>query len=242
MALIHGTVALVGAGEYLPAMADVDKMLLARLEGKARVVVLPTAAVPDGPEVTERWAAKGVDHFSRLGANVEAVMLRTRADADDDALVTKLASANFIYFSGGKPRYLLKTLRNTRTWKAMQEIVLANGVIAGCSAGAMVLGEAIFDFPQLWRALPALGLVPGIAVIPHYNELPSFLSNAAVWAMRKQKVVGIDGGTALVWANAQWTVLGNGRVTVFTQRHKQHFTAGERVPLAQLKTNAGTES
>ncbi len=241
MALIHGTLALVGAGEYLPAMANVDKALLARLEGTARVIVLPTAAVPDGPEVTERWATMGIEHFSRLGANVEAVMLRTRADANDDALVAKLASANFIYFSGGKPRYLLETLRATEAWRAIQGIVLANGVLAGCSAGAMILGEVIFDFPQLWRALPALGLVPGIAIIPHYNELPSFLSNAAVWALRRTKVVGIDGGTALVWANSQWTVLGSGHVTVFTQRRKMHFTAGERVPLAQLKKDAGTE-
>ena len=162
-------------------------------------------------------------------------MLRTRADANDDALVAKLAAANFIYLSGGKPRYLLETLRETRAWRTIQEIVCASGVLVGCSSGAMVLGAAILDFPQLWHALPALGLIPGIAVIPHYNELPSFLSNAAVWALRKEKVVCIDADTALVWANSQWTVQGNGRVTVFTQRRRMHFTAGERVPLAQLK-------
>jgi cyanophycinase len=238
MALMHGTVALVGAGEFLPTMADVDRVLLAQLGATARVIVLPTAAAPDGPEVTERWARMGIEYFSRLGANVEAVMLRTRADANDDALVAKLASANFIYFSGGKPRYLLETLRDTEAWRAIQEIVLANGVIVGCSAGAMILGEVIFDFPQLWRTLPALGLVPGIAVIPHYDELPSFLSNAVVWAMRKVKVVGIDSGTALVWSHSQWTVLGSGRVTIFTQRRKVHYTVGERVPLPQLKRDA----
>jgi cyanophycinase len=235
MALIHGTVALVGAGEYLPTMADVDKELLSRLGGAARVIVLPTAAVPDGAEVMERWATMGREHFSQLGASAEAVMLRTRADANDDALVAKLATANFLYFSGGKPRYLLETLRNTAAWRTIRGIFLAGGVIVGCSAGAMVLGEMIFDFPQIWRTLPALGLVPDIAVIPHFNELPSFLSSAAVWATRKTNVIGIDSSTVLVWSQSQWTVMGSGRVTVFTQRRKVHYTAGERVPLAQLK-------
>ena len=239
MALIHGTVALVGAGEYLPTMANVDKVLLDQSGGTARVIVLPTAAVPDGPEVTERWATMGIEHFVQLGVNVEAVMLRTRTDANDDAIVAKLASANFFYFSGGKPRYLLETLRGTAAWRTIKNIFLAGGIIAGCSAGAMVMGEVIFDFPQIWRTMPALGLVPGIAVIPHFNELPSFLSNAAVWATRKTNVVGIDGSTALVWSHSQWTVLGSGRVTVFTQRRKAHYTAGERVPLAQLKRDTG---
>ena len=116
MALIHGTVALVGAGEYLPTMVDVDKALLDRVEGAAHVVVLPTAAVPDGPEVVDRWTTMGVEHFSQLGANVEAVMLRTRADANDDTIVAQLARANFIYLSGGKRRYLLETLRGTAAW------------------------------------------------------------------------------------------------------------------------------
>src|SRR6185312_7897313 len=46
-----GTVALVGAGEFLPAMDPVDRGLLASIAGPARVVVLPTASAPDGPGV-----------------------------------------------------------------------------------------------------------------------------------------------------------------------------------------------
>ena len=42
--------ALVGSGEYLPAMAPVDRNLLARLDETPRVVCLPTAAGTKGPE------------------------------------------------------------------------------------------------------------------------------------------------------------------------------------------------
>ena len=170
-----GTIALIGSGEYLPPIAVVDKLLLERLSDTPRVVVLPTAAALDGPGVPERWAQMGADHFSQLGAAVEPVMLLRRADADNPKIVAQIAAANFVYLSGGKPRYLLETLQGTPSWQAMLNILAAGGVIAGCSAGAMVLGSEIFDFPQIWRMLPALNLVPGIAIIPHFDELPAFM-------------------------------------------------------------------
>src|SRR6266581_9325119 len=97
-----GTLALIGAGEFLPPIAAVDKMLLERIIGTPRVAVLPTASAPDGAGVPERWARMGVEHFEQLGVAVEPIMLLDRADAEDDEIATRLAAANFIYFSGGK--------------------------------------------------------------------------------------------------------------------------------------------
>jgi len=228
---LPGTVALIGAGEYLPPIATVDKVLLARVGGTPRVVVLPTAAAPDGPDVSERWAQMGVEHFSKLGAIVEPVMLLRRADADNSKIVAQIAAANFVYLSGGKPRYLLETLQGTAAWDAIVNVLAAGGVVAGCSAGAMVLGSEIFDFPQVWRTIPALSLVPGIAVIPHFDEIPALMMNSMSPSKRRVTVVGIDGSTALVRSNAHWMVLGRGGVTVFTGKQKRRYLAGEQVPL-----------
>src|SRR6266571_6280833 len=225
----NGTIALIGAGEYLPPIASVDKMLLERIGDTPHVVVLPTAAVPDGPGSAERWARMGVEHFTQLGATVEPVMLLNRTDADNHDIVARLAAANFIYISGGQPRYLLETLQGTASWQAITHILTTGGVIAGCSAGAMVLGRAVFDFPQVWRTIPALGLVPGIAVIPHFNELPSWIAGTIVRQRDKVTVIGIDGSTALVTSNAHWMVLGRGGVTVFTEKQKRRYLAGEQV-------------
>jgi hypothetical protein len=41
-----GTVALVGAGEYLPEMLPVDKKLLELVNGTPHVAVVPTASAP----------------------------------------------------------------------------------------------------------------------------------------------------------------------------------------------------
>ncbi len=228
---VSGTVALVGAGEFLPTILPVDKMLLERVNGTPRVAVLPTASAPDGPGVPERWARMGVEHFTQLGVAVEPVMLLKRADAENADMAARLAAANFIYFSGGKPRYLLETLKETAAWQAILDVFTAGGVAAGCSAGAMVLGGELFDFPQVWRTLPALGLVPGIAVIPHFDEMPALLSAMIATARHEMTIVGIDGTTALVGSNGQWMVHGRGGVTVFTQNGKKRYMAGEEVPL-----------
>jgi cyanophycinase len=232
--LARGTLALVGAGEYLPTMMDVDRALLADLEETPRVVVVPTAAVPDGPVTTERWAKMGVEHFSQLGVQVEPVMLQTREDANTTEIVTRLASANFVYFSGGKPHYLLQTLKETLAWQAIKNIFVTGGVIAGCSAGAMVMGGVIFGFPQFWQTQKALALVPDIAVIPHFNELPTMLSQTIDRLDVTETIVGIDGSTALVWGKGAWTVRGKGSVTVFQKPEKIRYTTGQQVTLTSL--------
>ncbi len=229
-----GTLALIGAGEFLPPIAAVDKMLLERINGAPRVVVLPTASAPDGPGVPERWATMGVDHFTQLGAVVEAAMLLQRADADDESIVAQLASANFVYLSGGKPRYLLETLKDTAAWQAIMNMLAKGGVLAGCSAGAMILGSELFDFPQLWRTIPAFGLAPEMIVIPHFDEIPSAFTSTISLTKRKLTLVGIDGSTALVRSNGHWSVYGIGGVTVFAENKKTRFHAGSEVPLPSL--------
>lgn len=226
-----GTVALIGAGEYLPPIAAVDQVLLERVSGEPRVVVLPTAAALDGPGVVDRWAQMGVEHFSQLGATVEPVMLLNRADADNSKIVDQITTANFVYLSGGKPRYLLETLQGTLSWQAILNLLTAGGVVAGCSAGAMVLGSEVFDFPQVWRTIPALGVVPGIAVIPHFDEIPALMTNTMIRSKRRVTIVGIDGSTALIQSNAHWTVLGRGGVTVFTGKQKRRYLAGDQIAL-----------
>ena len=230
----NGTVALVGAGEYLPEILSVDMKLLERVNGTPHVAVVPTASALDGEGVPEHWAQMGVEHFAQLGVTAEPVMLLNRTDAENAEIAALLANANFIYFSGGKPRYLQETLQGTASWQAILNVFAAGGVIAGCSAGAMVLGGAVFDFPQVWRTIPALGLVPGIAVIPHFDELPSWLIGTIARSKRKVTVIGIDGTTALVGSNDQWMVYGRGGVTVFTKNGKQRYTEDDVVPLEDL--------
>ena len=231
----EGAVALVGSGEFLPLMDEVDLALLSRLPPGARVAIVPTASAPDGDAVFERWLRMGVEHFTRLGALAEPISLKTRADAEDARISDRIAKADLVYLSGGKPAYLRDALRETPAWQAIAAVHERGGVVAGCSAGAMVLAETMLDFPNPARTTPALGLAPGLTVIPHFDEIPrmagGFLSQVLrMVGTHETAVVGVDGGTALVCSDGRWIVLGRGGVTVLNGPSRGRYAAGQAVP------------
>ena len=94
-------------------------------------------------------------------------------------------------------------------------------VLAGCSAGAMVLAGHAFDFrfkvmPWLLRWRAGLGFVPGASVLPHYDAWPEPLSALiALQSPRDSVVLGIDEETAAVGRDGSWQVHGRSRVTVW---------------------------
>jgi cyanophycinase len=226
-----GTLALVGAGEYLPEMEPVDRLLLDYVRGSLRVVVLPTAAAPDGKRVAERWARMGVEHFTRLGVYVEPAMVLTRDDAESSAFAAQIAEATFIYLSGGKPRYLLTTLRGSACWDAIARVYGRGGVVAGCSAGAMVLGSRISGGRRFWRTMPGLGLVGDLCVIPHADKQPRWLTSLLVRTQHLTRIAAIDGGTALISTSGEWLVAGRDGVTIYERGRATRYAAGQRVPL-----------
>ena len=229
-----GPIALVGSGEFLPAMSEVDAGLLATIgQSRPRVAILPTASWPDGEEVFRRWAAMGVDHFTALGAEVEPVLVRDRFDADDPAHVQAIGEADLVYLSGGKPGHLSAAIVGSPVGDALVAAHRRGAILAGCSAGAMTLADRHFDFrrrrmfwPIRWQR--GLDLVPGATVIPHYDAFPEPVSAMLVLqAPRGVTVLGVDEDTALVGRDGSWQVQGRGRVTVWRGRHRQRFRAGE---------------
>jgi cyanophycinase len=211
--------ALVGSGEYLQPMQAVDRYLMSTLAEPTRVVCLPTAAGTEGEERIAYWSELGVEHFKQLGAEqVEAVAVIDRASADDPALAERIRRANFIYLSGGKPDYLLRTLKDSRALEAILHVYQNGGVLAGCSAGAMVMGESI---PGLFHWTDALKLFPNAVIIPHYDEMPAWLIRTVrLLTRRNATLYGIEGFTALLVNGGERRVIGTGSVTVWA-RYKQ---------------------
>jgi cyanophycinase len=215
-------------------MEEFDRGLLAATgRSRPRVVVLPTASAPDGEDAFQRWAAMGVQHFRDLGAEVEPVLVRDRIDAYDTAVVQAIGEADLVYLSGGKPAHLLGVLAGTPLGGALCAAHARGAVLAGCSAGAMVLAGRQFDFrrrvlpwPLHWRH--GLGLVANAAVIPHYDAWPEpFTALMALQAPRGSVVLGIDEQTAVVGRDGSWQVYGRARVTIWRGRHRERFRPGE---------------
>jgi cyanophycinase len=233
-----GLVALVGSGEYLDVMNDIDRRLLAESgKLKARVVCLPTAAGLEGTESVDRWSRMGVEHFRRLGAHVEALPIIDRASADDSKWAERVESADLIYVSGGNPLYLCRTLIDTRTWAAVESAWARGAVFAGCSAGAMILGVGVPDVqsPEL-TVYPAFNRISNAFILPHFNRLEDFRPGATElirsWLADGQYALGIDEDTALVGRiGDEWEVMGAAGASLLTRRHTTRYAAGNRLML-----------
>jgi len=237
---MSGLIALVGAGEYLPVMDDIDRYLLdsVKVKGRApRVVCLPTAAGQEGDESVGRWSSMGLEHFRKLGAEVEAPRIIDRASADDPQYESILESADLIYFSGGNPIYLFETMNESRAWNAAQKAWSRGAVYAGCSAGAMILAKRLPNFRNMGiGAIDGFGIVPADYVMPHFDHAGPF--KALVSLLRTQmkdgqRMIGIDENTALVGRlGGEWRAMGASKVHVMTRRQSKPYAAGKAVPLA----------
>ena len=238
---MNGLIALVGSGEYLTVMNEIDRHLLASVNtnGRApRVVCMPTAAGQEGEASVNRWLKMGTVHFEELGAEVTPAQIIDRESADDPQWEEALQNADLIYFSGGKPSYLYETMQGSRAWKAAQKAWERGAVYAGCSAGAMILADRVPNFRSVGlTSIEAFQVLPPTFVIPHFDRMRGLWS-AYLFAVRRQLVegqfiLGVDENTALVGSlEGGWKVMGQGKAHIITRDQQQDFSTGEEVPLS----------
>ena len=215
-------VALVGGEEFTEAAEAFDRELLAVVEAKtANIAILPTAAKSENPFLA---AAHGISHFRKLGADPYGVMIVDKITADAPVLVSELAGADIVYLTGGNPANLLEGLRDSKAWQKLREMADDGVVLAGSSAGAMVLGERMAFGGE---ETEALGLVAGVIVLPHFeradNERIEQLVKAAPAGIT---YLGIDGATGCLRVSDEWRVTGPGRVHVITRDGAEAVESG----------------
>src|SRR5215207_6337325 len=211
-----GYLLLEGGAEFGGLMRDPDLKAIELAGGfNAPIRIIPTAAAPDNNH--QRAGNNGIRWFESLGAkDVSAVSLLSKIRADDKNIAQSLRAAKLIYLLGGFTHYLGQTLKDSLSWQAALEAYQNGAVIAGSSAGAMVMCEFYFD-PSAGRVHKGLNLVPNSLVLPHHN---TFGKN---WALRlTQKIpegilIGIDEQTGMIddAENNSWNVHGRGEVTIY---------------------------
>lgn len=233
-----GPIALVGSGEYLPVMADIEAGLLA---GRApRYVQLATAAVPDGPSVVERWHNLGIEQAQRLGVEPVILAVSDRNDADNEEIAAKVAGAGLVYLSGGNPGFLADTLRDSLVWKAIVAAWRDGAALAGCSAGAMAMTSWV---PSLRHprqgGTNGLALLPHLRVIPHFDffasKVPDLVTRFLLPHDPAITVIGIDEETALVGGPTQWTVQGRQSAWRLTSQGREELPSGTLVTTPTLQ-------
>ncbi|HEY7175171.1 MAG TPA: Type 1 glutamine amidotransferase-like domain-containing protein [Micromonosporaceae bacterium] len=228
----RGPLALVGSGEYLPSMLEVERALI---DGRPpRYVQIPTAAAPEGAARLAYWVELGRAQAERLGVEAVPLVVTDRAGADDPATADQVAGAGLIYLSGGSPAVLADTLRDTALWRAIVDAWHGGAALAGCSAGAMAMADHVPDLRHPNRGgRPGLGLLPRLRVIPHFDRMLGWIPDLLTRPMFRPPdgvtLVGVDEETALVGGPDEFVVAGHQSAWVLGDGRRRQLAVGEKL-------------
>jgi len=197
----------------------------------ASVCIIPTAAAPDNNHV--RAGKNGIRWFKSMGVrNVSAVSLIDQQSANDPAVADALRTAKLIYMLGGFTHYLAQTLLGSKAWLAVLDAYQNGAVVAGSSAGAMVMCEHYYD-PKSGKVMPGLNLVPNSCVLPHHNTFGKNWAEKLKRLLPGVSLVGIDEYTGVLTNDTEWQVLGAGAVTIYRNNTIQRYENGQKLFLAE---------
>jgi cyanophycinase len=227
-----GHLVLQGGAEFGGQMKASDLRALELAGGpRAVVCIIPAAAAPDNNH--QRAGRNGRDWFRGLGAlDVSVAMVIDDESAEDEGMVRRIGRAALVYLLGGFPAYLARVLSGSRCWQAVREGFDQGLVLAGSSAGAMVLCEYLFD-PYEGKIVAGLGLLTGCCLLPHHRTF------GRRWVPKLQKdlprafLIGIDEQTAMIndGPDGRWTVYGPGEITLYLNGQESRYKSGERFTL-----------
>lgn len=225
-----GYLLLEGGAEFGGQMAEPDRRAIELAGGPdVPISIIPTAAAPDNNH--QRAGRNGVSWFQSLGAkNVESLPLIDKASANDPAIAASISQSRLIYILGGFTGYLGETLLHSASHQAILAAYQAGAVIAGSSAGAMVMCQYYAD-PHEALFAEGLALVPNTGVLPHHSTF------GKGWAQRLTKLLpnvvllGIDERTGLLddgngARKTAWRVYGQGAVTLYRRGRPKVYGAG----------------
>jgi dipeptidase E len=186
----------------------------------------------------EHYFERAREGFEPLGLEVDHVHWERRPRET-------LARVDALFVGGGNTYALLDRVRGSGLLEAIRERAEDGMPYAGASAGANLAGPTILTTND-WNVVAlahfgALHLVP-FNINPHYLETdPAMAPHSETrderireyHAVRANPVLGIEEGTLLLVENSRATVVGRGRVKLFTRDHEPRWLgAGEVLDLA----------
>tara|TARA_Y100000817_G_scaffold126131_1_gene98873 strand:- start:277 stop:948 length:672 start_codon:yes stop_codon:yes gene_type:complete len=222
-------IAITGSGEFLPSILDVDRKLLKFLDDIPHVLTLSTAAGKESDERLSYWENLAINHFKDLNVSHKHIDARNREDLNQGYVIEEMKKSNFVFFSGGSPTHLYDSIHDSKFSTELHDIE-KRGIIAGCSAGAMIMGE---------KMIKGVGLnyLPNTIVIPHYGEsFYSWISNTVKVLNRgKYKLLCLEKDTYFIKDSDQLSVLGKQNVHIIYNKEHYTFSDGDKIELSLLQ-------
>jgi len=227
---MSGLLALVGGDEFKPGNEQQDRLMVSAA-GQGAAFVVPTAAARQDPELAVAHATRW---FGGLGLDLHVLPVLKRTDAMKQSLGDQARSGSLFYLVGGDPGLVAQVLRGSSVWSAIFEAWRGGAVLAGSSAGAMALCSQTLvraSWPNRFNRRPAdaLSVVPGTAVLPHFDTFGHRWVESARAAAPELTLLGVDERSAAVWNAGTWRAVGPGAVTVVNGARVKRFASGSEI-------------
>lgn len=213
----QGTLISIGGSEDRQGEHQILREVVKPALHKGHLVIIPTAT-----QLYREVTADYLQTFHKLGVrHIEVLNIRRRDQAYDTKNLLRLRDASVIFFTGGDQLRLISLLAGTPIFYGIQDIYLHGGLVAGTSAGAMVMSEAVLIFNPA-NALAPLSLAPGLNLIQDVVIDSHFVQRGRIRRLlgavaRNPHLlgIGIDEDTAImVQPDQTFRVIGAGAVYV----------------------------
>jgi cyanophycinase len=190
---------------------------------QARLIILPTASsLPDsGVELREALIKEGLHQPPLI------LPVRSRAAAQDPALVDPIRAASGVFFTGGNQARLSSWLGGTLLESELHAAYQAGALIAGSSAGAAALSAVMIAFgrggatPRQRSAqfAPGLGFTDQVIFDQHFRQRDRLGRLLYAVALHPGMLgVGVDENTAAILQGHSLEICGQNAVTIVDGR------------------------
>lgn len=226
-----GFLLLEGGAEFGGQMREPDLKGVELAGGLgAPIRIIPTAAAPDHNH--QRAGNNGIRWFQQLGVrDVLSIPVIDKVSANDERNAQAFREAKLIYMLGGFTHYLGQTLKDSLVWQAVLDAYQRGAIIAGSSAGAMVMCQYYYD-PSQKQVQQGLDLLHNSLVLPHHNTFGKNWAPPLTAQIPDVTLIGIDEQTGMLNDGGhQWTVYGRGAVTLYSGGKKSTAEHGETFSL-----------
>ncbi|MFZ3101579.1 MAG: cyanophycinase [Desulfitobacteriaceae bacterium] len=217
---VGGKLLIIGGAEDKAGECKILRRFIQESGGRESRITVMTAATQDPRQVGEEYDRL----FQELGAKeVRVLDVSDRAQANARGVAQQLDLASGVFFTGGDQLRITGLLGGTLLGRTLHNLYERGVTIAGTSAGASVMSDAMIvggvaGTPKraTLAMAPGLGLLRAVVIDQHFAQrgrigrlLSAIAQNPYVLG------VGIDEDTSiLVQADGQFIVVGSQTVTV----------------------------
>ncbi len=185
----------------------------------AHIVVIPTAA--GASTYPDNVGNAGL--FRKMGAAKVTVMhTNDPKEANTLAFTKPLESATAVWFSGGRQWRLVDSYKDTKTEKAIWEVLNRGGVVGGSSAGATIQGSYLArghtenNQKMMGDHEEGFGFIKNIAIDQHVLARNRQFDMFDILKNRPELLgIAIDESTAVVVTGNTFEVIGKSYVLIY---------------------------